>query len=454
MINKNNKSKKDNKKIDKSLKIIKREKKRIKEEKKKIKLEKDKKFYNTKFGLFLKYIFDISENDINVSKTIREKLFYGISCALFGVFLCLIILFILSGGNNYLKLYYELSDFIDTYDTISNEYYNDVEKDVLVNNAIDSMINSVGDGYTTYTTEKDASEFYEDIEGTYNGIGCMVSMDDDSNIYVVEVFEDGPADRAGIQENDIILSIDGIDYVGKTSDEMASYVKNSTNDSIKFVVRRGDEEFEFEVVLEKVEIPSVASEIIDTDNKKIGYISVDIFSAVTDNQFEEKLSFLEKENIEGLIIDLRNNSGGYLEVVTDISSLFLEKGKVIYQLDSNGEKTEKIKDKTKEKRNYPIVVMVNGGSASASEIFAAAIKDSYGGYVVGTTTFGKGSVQKTKTLSNGGMIKYTTQKWLTPSGECIDGEGVTPTHVVEFIENETTNDSQLDYSVDLINSTN
>ena len=184
------------------------------------------------------------------------------------------------------------------------------------------------------------------------------------------------------------------------------------------------------------------------ENKKIVYIDISIFSSVTYEQFKKELTKLEKKGIRALIIDVRNDSGGYLSAVTDISSLFLKKGKIIYQLEDNNKK-EVIKDKTKENRTYPIAVLVNTTSASASEILASAIKESYGGYVVGTQTYGKGTVQKTKKLSDGSMIKYTIQKWLTPNGNWINEEGVKPTDPVPY-EIKDNVDLQLEKALELV----
>ena len=179
----------------------------------------------------------------------------------------------------------------------------------------------------------------------------------------------------------------------------------------------------------------------------IAYVRV---STVEQNEARQ-VEALEKQNIEGLIIDVRNDTGGYLSSVTDISSLFLKKGKVIYQLEDDKSK-EKIKDTTKEHREYPIAVLINGASASASEILASTIKESYGGIVVGTNSYGKGTVQKTKNLPDGSMIKYTAQKWLTPKGNWINEIGVEPTTVVELDILNYTNgtDNQLDTAVSQI----
>lgn len=450
LINKSKKLDNGNDSIDKSLKIIERERKKIKEEKRKIKIEKNLKFYNTKFGKFLIDFFDVNENEKDISKAVKRRFFYNFMNAMFGIVLCLVVLFILSGGKNYLKIYHDLSEFIDVYDTISNEYYGNLDKEEIVDAAIDSMIDSVGDVYTTYTDKENTESFMENLEGTYEGIGCKVAMNENNNIYVVEVFEDMPAYKAGIKVDDIILSIDGVDYSNKTSEDMSNYVKEKAKDKISVVVKRNEEELDVNIVREKVEIPSVTSEIIEQDDKKIGYISIEIFSSIADSQFENKLKKLEKNGIQGLIIDVRNNTGGYLNVVTDISSLFLKKNKVIYQLETD-DKKEKVKDKTEEFREYPVVVLVNGISASASEILAASIKESYSnGYVVGTNTYGKGTVQKTKVLKNGKMMKYTIQKWLTPKGEYIADAGVAPTDSIVFTEDGFRNDSQFDYAINLL----
>lgn len=442
-------NKKENEKINKAKETIKKEKAKIKEEKRRIKNEKYQKFYNTKLGKLIKKLSknDKSKENENKPISLKEQIFSMIYFELMGIVLCLLFFFALSGGKNYIKLYKDLNKLINVYDTIVSSYYGEIDKDQLVDSAIESMLNGIGDSYTTYTDEETTNSFLENIEGTYEGIGCMVSMNEAGQIIVLSVFEDGPAEKAGIQVNDVILKIDDEDYQGKTSEEMAEYVKNSANDKIKLIIKRGEEEKEITITREKVEMPSVTSKVIEEEEKKIGYIDISIFSGVTYKQFKKELTDLEKQNIEGLIIDVRGDTGGYLSSVTDISSLFLEKGKVIYQLEDN-KKTEKVKDETKDHRTYPIAVLIDGGSASASEILASAIKESYNGYVVGTNSYGKGTVQKTKKLSDGSMIKYTVQKWLTPEGNWINETGVEPTHYIEL--NSLEDDNQLNTAINLL----
>ena len=430
--------KETNEKIKKSKEIIKKEKQKIKAEKKKQRQEKKKS------NKLLTKIFKPKKEEIE-ALSLKEQIFSMLYFELIGVILCLLILFALSGGKNYFKLYNELRKLINVYDTIDSKYYGKFDKEKLIDSAINSMITSLGDDYTIYTDDKIANDFLEELEGTYEGIGCTVSMNTNGEIIVVSLFEDGPAQKAGLQEKDIILKIEEEDFTDKTSEEMSNYVKNSSNSKLKFIIKRNDEEKEIIIKREKVEVPTVASKIIDQDAKKIGYIDISIFSAVTYVQFKNELEKLEKDEIKGLIIDVRSDTGGYLSAVTDISNLFLKKGKIIYQLeDSNG--VEKIKDTTKEHREYPIAVLINGSSASASEILASAIKESYGGIIIGTNSYGKGTVQKTQILKDGSMLKYTTQNWLTPKGNWINEIGVAPTIEVSYDITSQT-DNQLENAV-------
>ena len=438
---------KEESKIKKSQKIIAREKKKIKKEKQRIKTKKEKDFYNTKLGKVAKAFFmidDENKNKISIKKQILSMIYFEI----IGFILCLLLLFILSGGKNYLKLYTELNKLINVYDTITKNYYGELNKKDLVDKAIDTMVNETGDKYTTYTNKNDTKEFMENVNGTYEGIGCTVGMDEDNNIYIVSIFKNTPAEKAGRREKDIILYVDGENYKDKTSTDMSTYIKNNNNKTINLKIKRDNEELDVTLIREKVEIPSVNSEIIEENGKKIGYIDISIFSSVTTKQFKSELKKLENQNIQGLIIDVRNNNGGYLSTATEISSMFLKKGSVIYQL-KNNKTTEKIKDKTKEHREYPIAVLINTASASASEILAAAIKESYGGYVVGVNSYGKGTVQKTKKLSDGSMIKYTVQKWLTPNGTWIHKKGVSPTNPVA-IDSNSEIDNQLQTATNLL----
>lgn len=371
-----------------------------------------------------------------------------------GFFTCLSFVRIFSNGRDYKALSKDLSKFIDTYYAIKDNYYGELDTDLLVDSAIEGMVGAVGDVYTSYSDVQSTDDFMQTVSGVYEGIGCTVSMTLDNQIIVIDMFEDSPSEKSGLEVGDIILKIDDVDYSGKNSTDMSNYIKNSDNNEVKLTILRDGEEQEIIIKREKIEIPYVDSEILEKNGKKIGYINVSLFSSVVNEQFKEELEKLEKDNIDSLIIDVRGNSGGYLSSVTDIINMFLKKGDVIYQLEDNDGTVVK-KDTTKEKREYPIAVLVNGGSASASEILASAIKESYGGFVVGTNTYGKGTVQQTTTLPDGSMVKYTIQNWLTPDGNWINEVGVEPTDIVEldeiYLKNPIReNDTQLNKAIELL----
>ena len=357
-----------------------------------------------------------------------------------GFVLCFSLASILA-GKNYFKVIKDLDKVVDTYYAIVDNYYGDFDSSSLVDGAVEGMISSVGDSFTSYSNTENTEAFSETINGSYEGIGCSIATYQDGSIVVVSVFDDSPSKKAGLEVGDIILKVDGESYEGKTSSDISSYVKDSGKEKIVLTVKRKEEEKEVTINLSKVEIPYVTGDIIEVNDKKIGYINISLFASTTYKQFEKKLKKLEKEDIDGLIIDVRSNSGGYLTTVTDICSMFLKKGSIIYQLkDESG--TIKKKDTTKEKRTYKVAVLINKESASASEILASAIKESYKGLVVGTNSYGKGTVQQTRKLLDGSMIKYTTQNWLTPNGYFINEKGVTPTNEVELSEEYFTNPSR------------
>lgn len=390
------------------------------------------------------------ERELYTSKEVIIVMIFSIGI---GILMCFGGISIIT-GKNYLAVTKDLKKVVDTYYAIVDNYYGELDRDKLIDGAVEGMISSVGDTFTSYSDTDSTSSFDETINGSYEGIGCTVATLEDGTISVIDMFEDSPSYKAGLKVGDVITKVDGESYEGKSSTDISNYVKNSGKSKIVLTVKRDNEEKDISINLSKVEIPHVSGKVIEQDSKKIGYIKISLFASNSYKQFKNKLDELEKSNIDDLIIDVRDNSGGYLSSVTDICNLFLDKGKVIYQLEDSKGKVKK-KDTTKEKRKYDIVVLINGGSASASEILASAIKESYGGDIVGTNSYGKGTVQQTKKLLDGSMIKYTTQKWLTPDGNSINEVGVTPTKVVElneeYFNNPTTeNDNQLQEAIKLI----
>ena len=325
----------------------------------------------------------------------------------------------------------EFQEFLNTYEDIKENYYEEIDEGEMLNAGIKGMIDYLGDKYSVYMDEEETEEFNEQVEGKYVGIGTEIMQLEDGSVVVSNPFEGSPAAKAGLQAGDVIIRVNDTDVTGKTSSEVSNLIKKSADSTVNITVRRDDEEKTFTIERETIEIESVDSSVFDVNDKKVGYIYISIFAANTYQQFEQALEDLEKDGIDSLVIDVRSNSGGYLDCVTEIASLFLGKGKVIYQLDTKGI-VEKIYDETKTKRDYPIAVLINSSSASASEILAASLKESYGAEVVGVNSYGKGTVQRAYQLENGATVKYTIQKWLTPDGNWINEVGVEPTLRVEM----------------------
>ena len=396
----------------------------------------------------------VFKEEDKTSYSFKEMMFVMIFSLILGFFACFSIYKIFNSGKDYIALSKDLSKLVDTYYALVDNYYEDIDKELLVDDAIKGMLSSVGDIYTNYSDTDSTITFKETVDGSYEGIGATVGQTADGQLVVVEVFKDSPSDKAGLKEGDVIIKIDGEDYTNKTSTDVANYIKDNKNATITLTIKRDDEQKEIKLQRGMVEMPTVNSEIYEKNDKKIGYISISIFSSITTKQFTNALDKLNKENIDGLVIDVRDNGGGYLSVVTDIASEILEKNKVIYKLEKDEKISEK-KDNTKAKLEYPVAILVNSNSASAAEILAAAIKESYDGFVVGTNTYGKGTVQQTTTLPDGSMVKYTVQKWLTPNGNWIDGKGVEPTDYVElsdeYYKNPVMeNDNQLNKALELV----
>lgn len=312
-----------------------------------------------------------------------------------------------------------ISEFESAYNNIINSYVEDVDQKALLNAAIEGMYKYLGDPYTGYLDQDSSDDLTDRLNG-YKGIGVEITKVEEG-ILVANVFKNGPADEAGLEVGDIIVKINATDVTNKTAAEAQSMIKNSKKDKIEVGFLRGGITKNIEISIKNVDVPTVESNTYD----EVGYIKISSFSNKTFEQFESALKELEKNGINNLIIDVRNNGGGYLDAASKISELFIEKGKNVYGLETK-EGKRFYQDNTKETRNYKVSILMNGGSASASEILTAALKESYGATLLGTKSYGKGTVQETEELSSGGMVKYTTAYWLTPSGNKINGIGINP----------------------------
>lgn len=359
-----------------------------------------------------------------------------------------------SSNSNITKLDSSLEEFEEVYDLINDSYYKDVDKKSIIEGAINGMLEALDDPHTSYFNKAETDNFNEVMNGSYEGIGAEISLDQDGNVIVFSVFKNSPAAEAGLKFNDKILEVNDKSTKGMNTTEVVSLIKDKEKKNAKIKINRDGEEMTFDVEKRVVIIESVESKIYNINNKKIGYVIINTFANNTYDQFRTNIENLEKENISGLVIDVRGNSGGYLHSVTNMLDMFLPKGTVSYQI-ADKKTTYKYTATTSESRNYPIAVLVDKSSASASEILAVGLKESYDAVVVGTYTYGKGTVQTTKDLSSGGMIKYTIQKWLSPKGNWINDVGVKPTYEVElskdYEDNPTDeNDNQLQKALNVV----
>lgn len=295
------------------------------------------------------------------------------------------------------------------------------------------MLQSLGDPYSVYYTKEEFKDLMEASSGVYYGIGSTVTQNIKTGVITfVKPFLTGPAYKAGILPGDILYMIEEEQVTGRELTEVVSMMKGKEGTKVKItVIREGkDAPLEFAIVRQKIEVPTIEYEMLEG---KIGYISIAEFEKVTDEQFRAALKDLEKQGQKGLIIDVRNNPGGLLEVVVDILDRMLPEGLIVYTEDKNGKREEE-RSSGKEKFSKPLVVLINGNSASASEIFAGAIQDYGIGTIVGTTTYGKGIVQSVIPLYDNTAIKITVSRYFTPKGRNIHGTGITPDVEVELDE--------------------
>lgn len=335
-----------------------------------------------------------------------------------------------------------LREFLKVYNSLDENYYENIDKTKMIEEAIAAMLNYLGEDYSTYLNKSETNDLENRLSGKFKGIG--ISITNGREIY--KVYENTPAKDVGLQENDIIISINNKDTENLTQAEVANLIDKLKENTI--IVKRNEEILTFHVTAQSINRPLTYQKINDTN---IGYIYISSFTDTVGEEFRKSLEDLERNGMEKLIIDMRGNSGGYLKGATEIANMFIEKDKLIYILEGK-EKTEECYDDTDEKRDYPIVILMDGATASASEVLAGALKDSYGVTLVGETSYGKGRVQQTKTLEDGSMVKYTTARWLRPNGSCIDGYGLQPDIEVKLqIENdEIVSDTQLEKAIELL----
>lgn len=417
--------------------------------KKKVKKKKDS-LLKKRSGIFNELEIDL-EGDSKFS--IFEVIIVTFISIIFGIIVGYILTYT-STPIKAIKSDPNLEEIISAYNTLKNNYYDDVNEVSLADNAIKGMVSSLNDSYSSFMDNKTAESFNESVDGYFVGIGVTIMYSDGYN-QIIKVDDSGPGDKAGLKVNDIILSVDGNSVKGVYGEELTSLIKGKSGSKVKIMIKRGNVTKTVTVKRGIIEIENVTSHLLEENGKKIGYINVAVFASNTFKQFRKNLSRMEKKNAEALIIDLRDNPGGHLSQTRDILSMFFDKKTVLYEL-QNKNKVSKIYSSSNDTRNYPIVILVNGNSASASEVMASCFNDNYkNATIVGTKTYGKGTVQQTVKLSSGTSFKYTTEKWLTSKGKTVDGVGINPDINIEldqsYYSNPTyENDLQVKKAVEIL----
>lgn len=329
--------------------------------------------------------------------------------------------------------------------TLKDFYFDDIDDSKVLDNIYKAYVNAYGDKYTVYYTADEYAKIQESSNGAYYGIGVVVRKNDDGTILVVEPYDGAPGKEAGMRKNDVIVTVNGESVADQDLNSVVAKIKGDEGTTVNIGIRRdgSDDITELTVTRRKVEIKTVAYEMLDDS---VGLITISEFDKVTAQQFKEAYAQLETMGMKGLVIDIRSNPGGLLNVVVDMLDEILPDGLIVYTEDKYGNRQE-YNGSNPDVIDVPLAVLVNGESASASEIFAGAVQDYGAGTIIGTQTFGKGIVQTIRRMSDGSAIKYTMAKYFTPKGQDIHGHGVTP-DIVEELSDEFNNLTEYDASKD------
>ncbi|MET1179373.1 S41 family peptidase [Peribacillus simplex] len=318
----------------------------------------------------------------------------------------------------------EFEKLYSTYDTIKDNYYEEIDQDKLVDGAINGMIKALDDPYSAYMDKKEASSFHESISSSFEGIGAEI-QEQDGQIMVVSPIKGSPAEKAGVKPNDIILSVDGKSVEGLSSSEAVLKIRGKKGTKVNLSISRAGEPEPMELTIKRDTIPieTVYAEMLDDGVAKIQVTS---FSEHTVQELKTALEEMSKKDMKGLVLDLRGNPGGLLDQAIEMASLFIPNGKVVLQVEERSGKKEVYKSKNDGELKIPVVVLIDDGSASASEIVAAAVSESADIPLIGVKSFGKGTVQTAQDFEDGSNFKYTAAKWLTPEGNWIHKKGIKP----------------------------
>ncbi|MGE7608345.1 S41 family peptidase [Peribacillus frigoritolerans] len=324
----------------------------------------------------------------------------------------------------------EFEKLYSTYDTIKDNYYEEIDEEKLVDGAINGMIKSLDDPYSAYMDKKEASSFHESISSSFEGIGAEI-QEQDGQIMVVSPIKGSPAEKAGVKPNDIILSVDGKSVEGLSSSEAVLKIRGEKGTKVDLSISRAGESEPIKLTIKRDTIPieTVYAEMLDDGVAKIQVTS---FSEHTVQELKTALEEMSKKEMKGLVLDLRGNPGGLLDQAIEMASLFIPNGEVVLQVEERSGKKDVYKSENDGELKIPVVVLIDDGSASASEIVAAAVSESADIPLIGVKSFGKGTVQTAQDFEDGSNFKYTAAKWLTPEGNWIHKKGIKPDITVKL----------------------
>lgn len=341
-----------------------------------------------------------------------------------------------------------LMRFLTAYRFIETKYVNDTDDVSLIDGAIDGMVKSLNDPHSNYLSPQKYQTLMEQTEGSFAGIGVVMGMDNEQKIHIVGIMENSPGQQAGLQEGDEILAVDGVSVNEMSFDEVATHVRGEVGTNVVLTILRDNTSQDITITRDNIKLKTVAHKMLDNN---IGYIQIVSFSEDTANEFNTAYEDLTNQGMQSLILDLRNNPGGLLTTCVEIAKKLVPKGEIVSIVDKQGNKETYTSDL--ETTQCPLVVLINGNSASASEILSGAIQDTKSGTIIGTTSYGKGSVQTILPMFEQDAVKLTIAKYYTPSGRSIDGVGITPDIEVDLTENDTF-DTQLAKAIEVLTTQN
>jgi carboxyl-terminal processing protease len=328
---------------------------------------------------------------------------------------------------------------------LDTHYIGEIDRERLIDDMFRGLVFGVGDTYTVYMTREEFEMYTQDTGGSFVGIGVVVSVDKEDNlIEIIAPYEGSPGEKAGLLPRDKIVRVNGYNVTGDILQEAIRMIRGVPGTTVTLTIFRDNETFDVDIVRDHIEVPTVSHEMLE-DN--IGFIRINQFAQVTDEQFFAALNNLKTQDMRGLILDLRNNPGGRLDTVLNITNALIPEGVIMYTETRTGPAQYHYSDG--EYLNLPLLILVNGNSASASEVLAGAVRDTGVGQLVGTTTYGKGVVQQIIQLPDGSAVKITTSKYYTPSGASIQDVGIEPHYKVEMESNVSISSLSQDEDVQL-----